>query len=82
MNYIYICQERRKDRKTRKSKSEEKVMGFSSASLFPVRKRDAVTQDETRGLIENPTRRRTQGAGIIKGWQDKRDSGRIPDTFK
>ena len=81
MNYIYICQERRKDRKTRKSRREEKVMGFTSASLFPVRKRDEVTQDETRGLIEYPTRRRTQGAGIIKGWNGKEDRWRIPDTF-
>ena len=33
--------------------SEEKVVGFSSASLFPVRKREAVTQGgaaETGGL--------------------------------
>ena len=40
-------QEKRKDRKTQKSKSEEKVVGFSSASLFPARKREAVTQDGT-----------------------------------
>ena len=32
---------------SRKSRSEEKVVGFSSASLFPVRKREAVTQGET-----------------------------------
>ena len=45
-------QEKRKDRKPRKSKSEEKVVDFSSASLFPIRKREAVTQGgtiETRG---------------------------------
>ena len=36
-------QEKRKDRKTRKSRSEEKVVGFSSASLFPARKHEAVT---------------------------------------
>ena len=37
-------QEKRKDRKTQKSRSEEKVVGFSSASLFPARKREAVAQ--------------------------------------
>ena len=30
---------------------------------------------------EHLTRRRTQGAGIVKGWDDKRDRGRISDTF-
>ena len=39
--------ERREDRKTRKSRSEEKGMGFISASLFPGRKREAVTQGGT-----------------------------------
>ena len=37
----------RKDRKSQKSRSEEKVMGFSSVSLFPTRKREAVTQGRT-----------------------------------
>ena len=32
-------------RKTLKSKSEEKVVGFSSASLFLARKQETVTQD-------------------------------------
>ena len=36
-------QEKRKDRK----RSEEKVFGFSSASLFPTRKQEAVTQGGT-----------------------------------
>ena len=35
-----------KDRKTGKSRSEEKVVGFSSAFLFPTRKWEAVTQGE------------------------------------
>ena len=30
-------QEKKKDRKIRKGRSEEKVVGFSSASLFPTR---------------------------------------------
>ena len=73
-------QEKRKDKKTRKSKSEEEVLNFSSASLFPARKREPVIQGGTRG-IDPLTRRRTQGDGIVKGWEDKRDRGRIPDTF-
>ena len=76
----YIVGGVRKDRKTRKSSSEEKVMGFCSASLFPARKREAVTQGGTR-RIDHLTGRKTQGAGIAKGWEDKRDRGRIPDTF-
>ena len=55
---------------------EEKVVGFSSASLFPARKLETVTQGGTKG-IDHLTRRRTQGVGIVKGWED----GHIPDTF-
>ena len=51
-------QEKRKERKSQKSRNEEKVAGFSSASLFPGRKWEAVTHLMWR---------RTQGAGIIKG---------------
>ena len=36
-------QEKRKDRKTQKRRSEEKVVGFSSAFLFSTRKWEAVT---------------------------------------
>ena len=36
-----------KDRKTQKSRIEEKVDGFTSASLFPTRKQEAVTQGGT-----------------------------------
>ena len=36
-----------KDRKTWKSRSEVKVVGFSSGSLFSTRKWEAVTQGET-----------------------------------
>ena len=42
-------EEKRKDRKTWKSRSEEKVVGFSSASLFSAVKWEAVTQGGTRG---------------------------------
>ena len=48
--------------------------------LFPTRKREAVTHGGIRG-IDYPTRRRILGSGIIKSWEDKRDRGRIPDTF-
>ena len=36
---------------------------------------------ETTG-IDYSTRRITQGAGIVKGWEEKRNLGRIPDAFK
>ena len=64
MIYIYIIfikdylqqealiggQEKRKDRKTQKSRNEEKVEGFSSASLFPARKWEALTQGGITGI--------------------------------
>ena len=59
--------EKRKDRETRKSRNEEKVVSFSSASLFPARKRGAVTQGGTR-VMDHPTQRKNQGAGIVKNW--------------
>ena len=77
--YQYGGQEKSKNKKTRKSKSEEKVVGRISASLSPARKREAVTQCGARG-IHHPARRITHGAGIVKGWEDKRDHGRI-DTL-
>ena len=66
--------------KTRKNRSEEKGVGFSSPSLFPARKWKAVIQGGTRE-IDHLTWRRTQEAGIVIGWEDKRDHGRIPSTF-
>ena len=65
--------------KSQKSWSEEKVVNFRSAFLFPERKQEAVTQGGTRG-IDHLTLR-TQGASIIKGREEKQDSGCIPDTF-
>ena len=73
-------QEKRKDRKTWKSRTKEKVVDFSSASIFTARKREAVILVGIKGTI-HPTRRKTQGAGIVKDWKDKRDRGRIPDTL-
>ena len=55
-------------------------MGFSSASLFPTRKWEAVTHGGTR-RIDHPTQRITQGADTVKGWEEEQDRGHIPDTF-
>ena len=65
-------QEKRKDRKMWKIKSEEKVGGFSSASLFPTRKRESVTQG---GTIYHLMWRRTQVTSIVKGWEDNETEG-------
>ena len=51
-------QEKRKDKKTWKSRSEKKVVGFSSTSLFLARKWKAVTQGRTKG-IAHPMWRKT-----------------------
>ena len=80
MCYIAGDEEKMKDRKTRKSMNEEKAVSFSSPFLFPARKREAVTQCGTKGIY-HPVSRKTQGAGIVKGWEDKRDCGWIPYAF-
>ena len=38
-----------KDRKTQKNESEGKLVGLSSASLFPTRKREKVTKADSTG---------------------------------
>ena len=58
-------QEKRKDMKAWKSRSEEKVLGFSSCSLLPTRKRDAVTHPRWNQRIDYLTRR-TLEAGMAK----------------
>ena len=75
-------QKKRKDRITRKSKSEEKVVGFSFGSLFhtPQGNGSHLPRVNTKG-IENLPVRKTQGASIIKGWEDKLERRRIPDEF-
>ena len=50
---------RGKTEKHGKVRGKEKVIGASSASLFPARIQVAVTQDGTKG-IENPTQRKTR----------------------
>ena len=53
------------------------------AVLFPARKRDALTPGWNRGTRgrDHLMRRRTQEAGIVKNWEDKRDRGHIRHTF-
>ena len=51
-----------------KSRTKEKVVFFSSASLFPPRKQEADKQGGTRG-INHPTQKRTQGVSTVKGWE-------------
>ena len=51
--------EKREDRKTRKSRSKEKIVGFSPSSLLPGRKLEAVThggnyRDRPTDLEDNP----------------------------
>ena len=41
---------------------------------------EVVNKGETKG-IDHPTRKRTKGDGIVKGWEDKGGHGRIPDRF-
>ena len=77
--YHWEVRKRGKTGKHGKSRSEERVLGFSLTSLFPTRKRKAVTQGGRKGIDQ--LMQRTQGAGIVKGWEDKQDQGCIPDTF-
>ena len=44
--------------------------GVLAVSLFPARKQEAVTQDGNRG-IDHLIQKKTQQAGIIKGWEEK-----------
>ena len=78
--YIVGGQEYRKDCKTWRSRSEEKGVCFSSASLILARKWESVTQSGTRGT-DNLMWRKTQGSSIIKTWEDKRTYGSIQDAF-
>ena len=61
-----------KDRKSRKSRSEEKVVGFSSTFLFPARKRGGSHPgwNHLNRVVDHLTRRKIQGAGIVKGWKE------------
>ena len=69
-------QEKRKDRKTRKSKTEEKVVSFSSVSLFPCKEMGGShsswkSWNHLNRGIDHLTWGKTQGAGMVKGWEDK-----------
>ena len=48
----------------------ERVVGFRLAFLFPARKREELIQAGTKG-INQPTWKKTQGADIIRDWEDK-----------
>ena len=52
------------------------MVGFS----LPIPRRETGESPtvETSG-IDQPSRKGTQGFGIVKGWEEKRDRGRIPD---
>ena len=69
----------RKDSKIQKSRKEEKTVGFSSASIFLTKKWEAATQGRNIGI--DHLMWRTQGAIIVRSWEDKRDCGHISDTF-
>ena len=56
-----------KEKKSRKSRSEEKVVGFSSAFLFPAMKREAVTQGVNRGIDHLPRRRTRESVSSNSG---------------
>ena len=61
---------------------ERKVMGLSSSSLFPARKREVVTRVEPFEQRDRPTdAEENPGNRYRQNWEDKRDRGSIPDTF-
>ena len=68
--YRWRGQKKRKDWKTGKNRSEKKVVGYSSASLFLARKWETVTQGGTGGK-DHLMWRKTYGASIIIGWGEK-----------
>ena len=53
---------------------------LAQSSFSPQGNERQLARVKTTG-IDNPTQRMTQEASIVKGWEDKRDRGRIPDTF-
>ena len=64
-----------RDKRRRKT---EKLVGFSSASLQGNGRQSA--RLETM-IINHQSWRITKGAGIVKGWEEKRDQRHIPDTL-
>ena len=59
-----------KEKKQENSRSEEKALGLSSTSLFPKGNGRQSPMVETTG-IDPSMQRITQGAGIVKGWEEK-----------
>ena len=80
--YIAGGQEKRKDRKTWKSRVKRRAWVLAQPPDFPQGNGRQLSRLEPWNQgVDHLTRRRTQGAGIFKGREDKRDRGRIPDTF-
>ena len=69
-------EKKKKDRKPRKSRSEETIWVLAQETGGSHRGWNHGTRE-----IDQLTWRRTQGASVVKGWEDKRDRGHIPDTF-
>ena len=63
---------KRKARKTWKSRREEKVVGFSLASLYPAKKLEAVTQGRTRGIDHPMWKYHQRLGGQVRPWGHSR----------
>ena len=61
---------KRKDRRTWKSRREEKVFGLAQPS-YSHKEMVGSHQGGNLRAIGHPTRLITQGAGIVKGWEDR-----------
>ena len=70
----------RKTAITQRSKSEEKEAGLAQSLYSPQGNERQLHRLGTNG-INQPKRKITQGAGIVKGWEDKGGRGCILDTF-
>ena len=72
--------EKNKNRKTMKSRLR-KIGGFQLSLPIPRIETGGSPKGGTRQVIDHHTQRITQGTDIVKSVEDKRDRGRIPDTF-
>ena len=77
--YCWRGQEKRKEKETWKSRSEGKVVGLAHPPYSSQVNGRLSPRVETG--IDHPTRRKTQGADIVKVWEGKRDRRCISDTF-
>ena len=67
-------QGKRKDIKTRKSRSGDKGVGFRSYSISPAKKLEVITQGGTRGM-DHPMLRINKEAGIAKAGRTSETAG-------